>query len=319
MTEIAKAFLADARGGPQREQRIERLGEAGDVEPFGDDLVEPRAFEIAADIERVIAGHAADDADIAGIRSRATVRAAGDADAEPLALEPPPPQSRRDRIDDVAAHPLGLGQGEAAARQSRARQRPALDRQQFFGECHAMRPQNIGDRLAVDRIDLAEDDVLARHQDRIAAEPTHDVAQRGAQPRASIVDDAAAGDRQAEIKLAVALSVPAEMVGHCEVWHRPARFERLAEIFRQAFARPFLAALGDDVFETRMAAIAAIAPVAVQPHHGRGGVEQIIGLDKGDRRCEAGIGLRLVVRHAVTAAEEKVVPGEALFTLRAVE
>src|SRR5947209_7907187 len=83
-------------------------------------------------------------------------------------------------------------------------------------------------------------------------------------PRTRTVHNAAAGDRQAEIKLAVALSVPAEMVGHREVWHRPAWLERPSQIFRQALAGPFLTALGDDVFETRMAAIAAIAPVAVQ-------------------------------------------------------
>src|ERR1044071_2234785 len=116
VTEIAKTFLADARGGPQREERIERLGEPGDVEPFGDQLVEPGPFEIAADIERIISGHAADDADIAGIGPRAAIRAAGDANAEPLALEAPAPQSRGDGIDDVAAHPLRFGQCEAAAR-----------------------------------------------------------------------------------------------------------------------------------------------------------------------------------------------------------
>src|ERR1043165_2721909 len=87
VTEIAKAFLADARGGPQCEERVERLGEPGNVDPFGNELVEPGPLEIAADIERIISGYAADDADIAGIGLRAAVRAAGDADAEPGPLE----------------------------------------------------------------------------------------------------------------------------------------------------------------------------------------------------------------------------------------
>src|ERR1043166_9838921 len=105
-----------SRGGPQGEGGVGRLGEPGSVEPFGNQLVEPGPLEIAADIERIISGYAADDADIAGIGPRAAVRAAGDADAEPLALEPPAPQPRGDGIDDVTAHPLSFGQGEAAAR-----------------------------------------------------------------------------------------------------------------------------------------------------------------------------------------------------------
>src|SRR4051794_38224586 len=67
VAEIAKALSGNARGRPEREQRVERIGEAGDVEPLGDDLVEPGALEIAADIQRIKAGHPTDDADIAAI------------------------------------------------------------------------------------------------------------------------------------------------------------------------------------------------------------------------------------------------------------
>ena len=140
-----------ARAANQREQRVERVGDAGDVEPVGERLVEPGAREIAADIERVKARHPADDADIAAIGPGAAVRAAGDADAEPLAFEPPAPQPRRDRADDVVAHPLRLGQRQPAARQRRARQSPALDRQQVLGEAHAVRAQHGLDRVAVGR------------------------------------------------------------------------------------------------------------------------------------------------------------------------
>jgi hypothetical protein len=146
-----------------------------------------------------------------------------------------------------------------------------------------------------------------------------DVAQCCAQPRACIVDDAAAGDRQPEIKLAVALLVPAEMVGHRKIGHRPAWFERLSQIFRQALARPLLAALGDDVFEPRVPPVAAVTPIAMQAHHGCRRIEQMAGLDKGDLRREPGIGLRLVVGHAVTAAEQEVVPRETLFARAALE
>ena len=61
-----------------------------------------------------------------------------------------------------------------------------------------------------------------------------------------------------------------------------------------------------------MAAIAAVAVVAVKPHHGCGRVEQILGLDKGDRGREARVGLRVVVGHPVAAAEQEIVPGEPI-------
>src|SRR5271166_2183229 len=116
VTEIAEALARAARAGEQREQRVECLGEAGNVEPLGDRLVEPSALEIAADIERVVPRHPADNADVAAVGPGAAVRAAGDADAEPLAFQTPALKPRRNCADDVLAHPLGLGQRQAAAR-----------------------------------------------------------------------------------------------------------------------------------------------------------------------------------------------------------
>ncbi len=56
-----------------------------------------------------------------------------------------------------------------------------------------------------------------------------------------------------------------------------------------------------------MAAVAAVAVVAMQPHHRRRGFEQVVGLDKGDRGGEPRVGLGHVVGHAVAAAEQKIV------------
>ena len=61
-----------------------------------------------------------------------------------------------------------------------------------------------------------------------------------------------------------------------------------------------------------MAAIAAVAMVAVEAHDGRRGIEQILGLDKGDRGGEPRVGLRVVVGHPVPAAEQEIVPREAV-------
>ena len=99
------------------------------------------------------------------------------------------------------------------------------------------------------------------------------------------------------------------MVGNLECRHLAARLELFAKVFREALARPVLALLGDHIFEPGMAAVAAVAPIAVQPHHRRRRIEQIIGLDEGDRRREPGKGPRLVVRHAVAAAEKEIVAG----------
>ena len=99
--------------------------------------------EIAADIERIEARHPADDADIAAIGPGAAVRAAGDADAEPLAVPAPSARSRAAIAPTMSSlHPLRLGQRQPAARQGRARQRPALDRQHVLGEPHAVRAQH---------------------------------------------------------------------------------------------------------------------------------------------------------------------------------
>src|ERR1051325_3348644 len=74
VAEIAKPFIRPAGSGEQRKQRVEGIGDAGDVEPLGERGVEPRALEIAADVKRVETRDAADNADIAGIGAGAAVR-----------------------------------------------------------------------------------------------------------------------------------------------------------------------------------------------------------------------------------------------------
>jgi hypothetical protein len=127
MAEIAKAFAGNARRREQLEKRIERLSDRVQRHLVGDPGVEPRAGEVATDIQAVETGHAPDNADISGVWPRAAIRAAGDADAEPLALEPIMAQPSLDGSHDVVAYSLGLGQCQAAARQTRAGERPALD------------------------------------------------------------------------------------------------------------------------------------------------------------------------------------------------
>src|SRR5580704_10334607 len=46
VAEIAEPLAGGPRSGPQREQGIERVGDAGDVEPLGDRLVEPGSLKV---------------------------------------------------------------------------------------------------------------------------------------------------------------------------------------------------------------------------------------------------------------------------------
>jgi hypothetical protein len=93
---------------------------------------------------------------------------------------------------------------------------------------------------------------------------------------------------------------------------RSARSTPEWEIVRKALARPVFAVLGDYVFEAGMAAIAAVAMIAVQPHHRCGRFEQILRLDERHRGGKPRIGLGVVMGHPVTAAEQEIVAGEAL-------
>src|SRR5207244_9281332 len=108
VAEIAEPLAGQPRRRPPREERVERLGEALDVEALGNRGVEASALEIAADIERIEPRHAADDADVAAIGPGAAVGAAGDANAEPLPRHPPALETHRDPADDVALHTLRL-------------------------------------------------------------------------------------------------------------------------------------------------------------------------------------------------------------------
>src|SRR6185437_11164952 len=119
VTEIAEAFAGAALGGEDGEELAELLRHLGIRHAVDQQGVEARALEITADEKRVEAGHAADDADIAGIGAGAAIGAAGDADTEPLVLEAVALELLRDAVDQWLAHALRLGERQAAGRQRR--------------------------------------------------------------------------------------------------------------------------------------------------------------------------------------------------------
>ena len=219
-----------------------------------------------------------------------------------------PTMSPCTRSASVNARPQ-LGRAGQASDQRSAGSRSSPSRTPCPRNAAVMASRSSGADLAQD------DDVLARHRIGVAAESARRSSRKAVRRRAassSTMRPLAIG--RPEVDLAVALLVPApRWSGTLELRH-PGRhgFERLAEILRQPLARPLLAALGDEVFETRVAAVGAVGVIAVERHHGGRGGEQILGRDEGDRRRKPRIGLRLVVRHAVPAAEQEVVPGQPL-------
>src|SRR5262249_60709040 len=86
VAEIAEPLVSETSPCKEREQRIERIGDLGEGESIGDRPVQPGAFEIAANVERIEPGDAADDTNIPGVGTGAAIWAAGDADAQPFAI-----------------------------------------------------------------------------------------------------------------------------------------------------------------------------------------------------------------------------------------
>src|SRR5580700_9806850 len=110
LAEIAKALVLCAPRRVDREERVEHVRNLVEADALGDNLVEPRPLKIAADINRIEAGDAADDADIARVRPGTAIRAASDADRHPLLLDAPARHALDDLADHAVADPLGLGQ-----------------------------------------------------------------------------------------------------------------------------------------------------------------------------------------------------------------
>ena len=77
--------------------------------------------------------------------------------------------SSRTRSASVSAKPQVGSAGQASAQRSAGAH--------VIGETHAVLAQQVLDRVAILRPDPAQDDVLARHQDRIAAEALDDLPQ----------------------------------------------------------------------------------------------------------------------------------------------
>src|SRR5512145_551754 len=149
MAKISESLAGVAATGEEGEQGFERRRDIAISDFVEQTFGQPRALKIAADIERVMSGHAADDADIAGIGPRASIGTAGDSDADPLVAETMADERRLDRADEIVLDPLGLAQREAACRQRRTGERPARDRRELARQPYPVLPQYQLDGWAV--------------------------------------------------------------------------------------------------------------------------------------------------------------------------
>ena len=308
--EIAEAFPGIPGLGELREQRGQRFRHVIFRNTVEQLPVQPRSFEIAADIEREVSRHAADQPDIAGIGPGAAVGAAGDADAQAFLRQTVARHDLGDAVDHRRADTLRLRQRQTAGRQGGAGHRPAVDRQQILGELDAVAAQRRLDRLAVAVLDIRQDQVLGRHQDQRRLEAADDLAQTRPQRDGIGILDAPAGDRQAQIPAAVALGMPAQMIDHLERRHRAGIFQGMAQLPLHLPLEPVEAALVDRVFQAGVPAVGPVAVVALDGHHGLDRRDQVVRLDEGDEARQPGICLRLVVRHAKTAADREIVAGK---------
>src|SRR5579883_1240129 len=284
MAEIAEAFMRQALGRKQREERLERLRDFRFGDPVEQAEIEARTLEVAAYVEGVEPGHAADDADVAGIGARAAVGATGDAHGEPLALEAVACKRRLDAGDERVVYALRLGEREPASGKRRASERPAPHRAQLLGEHDVGAAEDTLDLGAMLGLHVAQQQVLARADDGIEAEAGNRLAERAAR----LARDPAARDRHAEIEPPVALLMPAQVIAHLEPRHRPRIGEGLAQVLLEPRLRPGLAVLGDHVFEPRMPAVAAVAVVAVEAHHRFRRGQQILASTKATGEASRG-------------------------------
>src|SRR5262249_11094772 len=117
---IAEALIGAAIRFETREQWLEQRHDLARRHEVLQEEVEPCAEHIAADEYRVLVTGAADDTDVALVGPDAAVRAAGDADADCLALQAEARQLGFELIDDAGQDAFGFRDGQAAGWDRRA-------------------------------------------------------------------------------------------------------------------------------------------------------------------------------------------------------
>ena len=187
-------------------------------------------------------------------------RSCSQAPARASAASIAPTIGARTRSASVRARPQLGSAGQASAQRSTGSRSSA--------SAYAVRPQHRRRSRRGRPVDLGEQDVLLGI--RIGSQPNAATISRSARAQRATVRRRRCG-RWRSARRDTSCPSPCSCQPRWSGTWKPgmcaARRQLLAQIARKQLARPVLAALGDDVFQPRMLAVAAVAIVALQPHH----------------------------------------------------
>src|SRR5205823_9794695 len=275
---IAKAFARRAVRTELDEHRAEQGWNRANRHVWRVQAVETRAVEVPRQHDVVLAEGGADKADIAQIRTRATVGAAAHPEADPLLAQPELVEHRGDLADERRKRALGLGHGQAARRDGGARHGVADGVGNRLDRRDALFRQELVHAGLLRGLDAGQDHVLLRGQADLRPDLFDDRAQPGAHPHLARVRDAAVLDVDAEVKIPVALLVPAQVVVDRFPAQRFGRLQRERKPLLHLGAKPIEPAVRDRVFETRVLAVAAVPVVALHGDDFAREVDYLVGL-----------------------------------------
>ncbi len=125
------------------------------------------------------------------------------------------------------------------------------------------------------------------------------------------VGDPAGFDAKPKVPAALGVLAPAELVAGGRELEGAWTLQRKVEATLELRTEPVEPAIGDGVLEAGVLALAAIAEVALRRHDRLGNGEQAVRREEADEVREPGVGLRVAVRRAETAAHRQVEAGEA--------
>ena len=268
--------------------------------------IESGAVKVSAEHHVVLAERRADETHVAQVGARAAVGAAAHAEADSLVRKAQLLEQTGDLSDQPGHRPLCLGDGEAAGRQRGARHRVPYGARDRLDRDDAVRREQLVDAPALRRLDPGQDEVLLRGEPDLGAQLIDDRAQPGAHAHAAHVRDAAVLHIHAQVEVAVALLVPSEVVVDRLPGERLGRLKPEGEPALHLAAKPVEAAIGDRVLEPGVAAVGPVAVVALHRDDLASDVDDLVGLDEGERQRDGDKCFRLVVGSPQPAADEDV-------------
>ncbi len=308
--EVAEALAGSAFDGVVADDRAEQRHDFGREHGGLVENVQTRAVERGTEINVVFARRTTDEADFSEPRAAAAVGAAGDAERDGVVAQAGGLHLGLKLRDELRQVTLALGEGQAAGRQRHTRQGVKGEARGGVGTVELGLAQQFLDARAIGGRDARDDEVLVGREAEVAAVSAGDFAERGLERVIGRIFDAAAWDEEREVARAVLAFDPAVAVARVRELERPGRLELVIEPLLDLGAEPVHSPVRNRVFEARVLAVGAVAVVALHEHYFFGDLHHLIRAAEAERIGEARIGLLLVVRHALAAADGDVEAGE---------